>query len=229
MPARPQDSVSPIDLEDRTPGGRGPVDPGTGGGGGDGGSDEEQRGSSSSLYRLLIKFALISVVMLFISLVLVFFARDRSPAYWRPIPVPNLLWLSTGLLLASSATLEFARRALDRVKISRYSRLLTATSFLGMLFLISQLLALRQLVEAGAYLRGNPHTAMFYLLTGVHGLHLFGGLLAVNYLLFRAYFQTSRHPVELRRRRAAAGIVALYWHAMDGIWIGLFLLLIWRN
>lgn len=217
---------SATELEDRIPGGRGPVDPGTGGGGG-GGSNEGQHGSSSEMYRLLIKFALFSIGILFLSLVLIFLFRDRSPAYWRPIPIPSLLWFSTGLLLTSSLTLELARHALDQAKIVRYSRLLGLTTFLGMLFLISQLLALRQLVEAGVYLRGNPHTALFYLLTGVHALHLFGGLWAINYLLFRAYFQTTRQPAELKRRRASAGVVALYWHTMDGIWICLFLLLIW--
>ena len=229
MPAPVNDTASAPELEDRIPGGGGPVDPGTGGGGDGDGSDEEQGSSSAALYQLLIKFTLLSVVMLFVTLVLVFVGHRRNPAYWRPIVVPNLLWLSTGLLLSSSVTLEFARRALDRAAVTVYSRFLAATTFLGVCFLISQLLALRELIEEGVYLRGNPHTAMFYLLTGVHGLHLFGGLIAINYLLFRAYFQSSREPVELKRRRASTGIVALYWHFMDGIWIGLFLLLLlWK-
>lgn len=228
MPAPLKDSVDALELDDRIPGGRGPVYPGHGGGGGDG-SNEERDGSSHHLNRLLIKFTLVSIVVLFISLVLVFVDRGHDPKYWMPIAVPQFLWLSTGLLLASSVTLEFARHALEHAQVALYSRLLAATTFLGVWFLASQLLALRQLVEEGVYLRANPHTAMFYLLTGVHGLHVFGGLIAINFLLFRAYFQTSRQPAVLKSRRASTGIVALYWHAMDGVWIGLFLLLLWAK
>jgi cytochrome c oxidase subunit 3 len=105
------------------------------------------------------------------------------------------------------------------------------TVALGLAFLCSQLLAWRQLVAQGVYLAGNPHSTFFYLLTGIHGAHLLGGIMALDYLLLRARRRSSR-PVSREadaRRRTAADMVALYWHFMDGLWVSLFLLLlIWR-
>ena len=225
MPASTSEVRGVPGLRDQGPGGGEPPHRGRGGGGG-GGSDG-QRDSPAELYHFLIQVVLISVVTLFGGLVLVYLLRQHNHANWRVVEVPNLLWLSTALLLASSATLEFARRALEHAAIRLYSRFLTATTFFGVCFLISQILALRELIQEGFYLRGNPHTALFYLLTGVHALHLLGGLVAINVLLFRAYFQASRAPEVIRKRQASAGIVALYWHFMDGIWMTLFLLLLW--
>jgi len=80
----------------------------------------------------------------------------------------------------------------------------------------------------GVYLSTNPHSSFFYLLSAAHAIHLFGGLLALLYLLVRARHVLSDGAVDVRRR-AAADAVGIYWHFMDVLWIYLFLLLFfWR-
>ena len=136
--------------------------------------------------------------------------------------------LSIGSMLVSSGTFEAAHRSLKHERDRTYSRWLLLTVLLGLGFLGSQLLAWRQLVAQGTYLSTNPHSSFFYLLTGAHGLHLLGGVLALDYLLLR----TRRGRMSLQaeeKRQATADAVALYWHFMDGLWIYLFLLLfLWR-
>lgn len=179
-------------------------------------------------YRTGIWVVLASIMMLFTALTSAYIVRAAGANDWTSLEMPPLLWLSTGLILASSITFEFARRSLKRDEQQRYARWLLATVMLGLGFLCTQFLAWRQLVAQGIYLSSNPHSAFFYLLTALHGLHLLGGVLALDYLLLHAW--RRRAPVEIgAKRTAAAGAVAIYWHFMGGLWVYLFLLLfMWR-
>ncbi len=173
------------------------------------GDDFQLPDSSASRYRLGMWVAMAAILMMFTALTSAYIVRAASANDWVTLPVPPVLWISTALILISSATLETAKR-------------------LGTAFLISQLLAWRQLVRQGVYIASNPHSSFFYLLTATHGLHLAGGLLALLYLLIRRRIN-QRDETSVEKRVAAAGAVTLYWHFMDALWIYLFLLLfLWR-
>ena len=206
---------------------------GKGGGGspggnrGDGGRHQPQDFSPSS-YRIGMWVALASITMLFTALTSAYIVRAGLGNDWRPVRMPSLLWLSTALILTSSVTLEAARKFLKRGNNRKYRLWLSLTVFLGLGFLGTQVLAWRQMVLQGVYLASNPHSSFFYLLTGVHGLHLLGGILTLDFLLLRAW-RTLSDALAQRKRQAAVDAVTLYWHFMDGLWIYLFLLLfLWR-
>ena len=164
--------------------------------------------------------ALASILMLFTALAsaYIFLAAGEG---LRPVSLPPLLWLSTALIITSSLTLSRGIRSLKQGDDTRYSRWLSLTVALGLAFLGSQLWVWRQLVAQGVYLAGNPHSTFFYLLTGTHGVHLVGGIMALDYLLLRAWRRSSRSEA-LRKRQTAADVVALYWHFMDGLWFPSF-------
>ena len=175
--------------------------------------------------------ALGAIVMMFTALTSAYIVRAGISNDWQPLARPGLLWLSTGLILASSVSFEIARRSLKRKNEQAYASWLLLTVLLGIGFLVSQLLAWRELVAQGIYIASNPHSSFFYLLTGVHGLHLLGGILALDYLLIRTWRPRSSGEREalVLKRQTAADVVALYWHFMDGLWVYLFLLLfLWR-
>ncbi|MCA1591942.1 MAG: cytochrome c oxidase subunit 3, partial [Acidobacteria bacterium] len=110
-----------------------------------------------------------------------------------------------------------------------YKRWLLVTLLLGLGFLASQLMAWRQFVAQGLYIASNPHSSFFYVLTGLHGLHLLGGILALCYLILFAWRKQRPQPAESVRRHVYTDMVALYWHFMDALWVFLFLLLfLWR-
>lgn len=180
-------------------------------------------------YRTGMLVALAGVMMMFTALTSAYIVRAAGATDWKPIAVPDLLWFSTALILMSSVTLEFARTALKRDDQSAYSRLLLVTVLFGLGFLGAQLLAWRQLVSQGLYLSSNPHSSFFYLLTAMHGLHLLGGIFALDYLLLHSWRKQAPEQIGARRS-AAAGAVAIYWHFMGGLWVYLFLLLfLWRS
>ena len=210
----------------RRTGGNGHPPHGNGNGGS--GGDSREGGFTRDKYRIAIWVSLASIMMLFTALTSAYIVRAAGANDWTPLVAPRLLWLSTALILVSSITFEFARRALKRDDQRAYARWLLSTVMLGLGFLCTQFLAWRQLVAQGIYVSSNPHSAFFYLLTALHGLHLLGGILALDYLLLHAW--RKRAPVEIgEKRTAAAGAVAIYWHFMDGLWVYLFLLLfMWR-
>lgn len=184
--------------------------------------------SAFDKYKLGAWVVLAGVTMLFTALTSAYIVRASSSNDWRPLEAPRLLWLSTGLIVASSLTFEIARRALKRRENAPYSRWLMLTVLLGLGFLAAQLLAWRQLVGQGLYLSSNPHSSFFYVLTGAHALHLLGGVLGLDYLLLRSRRKLAEEQGE-EKRLAIVSSVALYWHFMGGLWIYLFLLLfLWR-
>ena len=92
------------------------------------------------------------------------------------------------------------------------------------MFISSQLLAWVELVQRGVYMASNPYAGFFYILTAVHALHVFGGILVLGYILLRTWNPTFSDQ-ELEKRQAISSSVGLYWHFMDGLWIVLFVLL----
>ncbi len=161
------------------------------------------------------------VTILFASFSSTYLAR-RALADWRPVAMPPILWVNTALLVASSAALEIARRAATRGRGAVARRATAAAAGLGAGFLVGQVMAWRALVAAGVYLATNPHSDFFYLLTGVHGLHLAGGLVALGYAWWRA------GQVAVRAALATTlTTVAVYWHFVDVLWLYLLVILFW--
>ena len=197
-------------------------------GGGRFGKDGEPLQFSASRYRIGAWTAIASIVMLFTALISSYIVRSASGDDWVPIGMPKVLWLSTSLILISSVTMEVSRRSLRSLNDAGYGRWLVVTAVLGLGFLGSQLLAWRQLVRQGVYIATNPHSSFFYLFTAAHGLHLLGGLVALTFLMLRTARKRDTAEGELRRV-GAADAATIYWHFMDGLWVGLFLLLFfWR-
>jgi cytochrome c oxidase subunit III len=218
-----------LEVKAGGPNGGGPHghDPFDRGGGGPDDNSNPNRGVPGA-GMLAMRFLLLSISMLFVTIGVAYHARARSAAHWQHIHVPPLLWLSTALILGSSWTMELARAAFERKNSLRYARWLEVTVAIGVAFLASQVFALRELAAQGIYLRHNPHSSLFYVLTGAHGIHLLGGMAALSYLLIKASVRPEIVLFEFRRQRGRAAVAALYWHFLDGIWLCLFVgLLFW--
>jgi cytochrome c oxidase subunit 3 len=179
--------------------------------------------SSANRYRIGMWVAMASILMLFTALSSAYIVRAASSSDWQPLAMPRILLLSTALILISSGTLETARRKWKDT-VNRSKPWLLLTLLLGLGFLVSQLLAWRQLVRQGVYVSSNPHSSFFYLLTAAHGVHLLGGLAALAYLSLRSR-ATRENQEAVAKAQAGADAVTLYWHFMDFLWVYLFVLL----
>jgi cytochrome c oxidase subunit 3 len=180
--------------------------------------------SDANRYRLGMWVALASIVMLFTALSSAYIVRAASSSDWQPLAMPRILLLSSVLILVSSGTLEAARGKLKHAGGDAYRPWLLLTLVLGIGFLVSQLIAWRQLARQGIYVASNPHSSFFYLLTATHGVHLLGGLGGLAYLSLRSRaLQEDKSAVTTAQAKADA--VALYWHFIDFLWLYLFVLL----
>src|SRR6185295_9657874 len=167
-------------------------------------------------YSLGMWVGLASIAMLFTSLSSAYIVRAGSATDWFPLVMPRVLLLSTGLIIVSSATIEMARRKLKAALGSVSAQWLLVTVVLGIGFLVSQLVAWKQLTSQGVYLASNPHSSFFYLLTAAHAVHLIGGLLALIFLWLRS--QLKKEAKVTATGKAVADAVSIYWHFMDALW-----------
>ncbi len=166
-----------------------------------------------------------SILMLFVALSSAYIIREGVSDDWIAISMPPLLIPNTFVLLISSFTLELGRKSLKRGLSKVFRSWVTLSTVLGATFLFGQIWIWQALAAQGIYLNSNPHSSFFYLMTGAHGIHLLGGVVALIYVVMRAWLPGSA----IAPRQAVVDVTAIYWHFMDGLWIYLFLLLfIWR-
>jgi cytochrome c oxidase subunit 3 len=139
---------------------------------------------------------------------------------WRALPVPRLLWFNTGVLVVSSAALQWAHMAARRNDMNGVIVGLCAGAASAITFLVGQLLAWQQLSVAGYFLASNPANSFFYMITAMHGLHLMGGLVAVGRTTAKVWRGAAMTQVRL-----SVELCAIYWHFLLLVWLVLLALL----
>jgi cytochrome c oxidase subunit 3 len=138
---------------------------------------------------------------------------------WRPMPIPPIVWLNTAMLVLASVALQCALAA-DRQGDTATMRLSLVTGTVATLaFLAGQLVAWRDLTASGYLVTGNPANSFFYLLTGLHGLHILGGLVALARTAPAAWGEGRPEKLRLRLE-----LCVTYWHFLLLVWLGLLLL-----
>ncbi|MGG5822981.1 cytochrome c oxidase subunit 3 [Falsiroseomonas sp. HW251] len=159
----------------------------------------------------------IAVATTLMVLLLSAYSIRREMADWSPPPRPLLLWANTAVLVVASVALHAAVRAVRAGDREGTGNALLAGGVAGLVFVAGQLLAWRQLAQAGYLPAGNPADAFFYLITAVHGLHVLGGLVALGRV-----GATLRRGARMERLRLGVELCAAYWHFLLLAWLVLF-------
>ena len=139
---------------------------------------------------------------------------DHGSDDWQPLPEPPLLWINTGLLIASSVGWEQARRLSAYGPPATMRLMVFIGAAAGMLFLAGQLLLWRHYYAEGYFLASNPANAFFYMLTTIHGLHLIGGLIACGIVM-----RSQIAGVDELRTASNIRLCAVYWHFLLLVWL----------
>lgn len=221
---------------------------GGGDGGDDGGDDGTGHGSTDFALRLRrarlgLLVGLAGILMVFVSFTSAYIVRQGLPTFdprtnslvrdWLPVRLPGIFLVNTLVLLVSSVTMEMTRRQAASTAPSRTNSIrgvslgghagifwLALTLAFGLAFLRGQWLAWRQLTASGFDVAASPGSSFVYVLTGMHGLHLLGGVLA---LLVAGAAIALRRPV--LSRAVVLDITGWYWHSMTVLWVYVLCLL----
>lgn len=175
-----------------------------------------------------------SEVMFFAGLFAIYFTlRAMAPELWAYETAKHNFPFSltiTLILVASSFTCQAGVFAAERLQPRRTSWALKdwgaiewfyLTYILGAIFVAGQVWEYAQFVEHGIAFSTNAYSAAFYMTTGFHGIHVALGLVAFLLLIGRMYaVKNFTH-----KEATSAIVVSYYWHFVDVVWIGLFLVI----
>ncbi len=157
---------------------------------------------------------LVSLGVLFAGSLVAYFAVRATSKAWASPPLPVTVWISTALLLLSSATLHAALVGARQDRQERVRGGMAATTALGLGFLGSQVVAWVSLAQAGVTASGTLEGWTFYMLTALHGLHVVGGLVPLAFTTAQAF--RGRYGPD---RATPILLCAMYWHFLDGVWL----------
>lgn len=170
------------------------------------------------------KTALVMFMAVLSSMFLLFVVGYRmrmAEPDWTPVSDPGLLWVNSGALILASVFMHFARRAASEGQIRSVQRNLTLAGFFSIAFLVGQYTAWGILRDSGLYAIASPAAAFFMLLTGLHAVHLIGGLLVLSRATVRAW-----QGIEVKRIKLSVELCATYWHFLLFVWYVFFTLLL---
>ncbi|WP_026532899.1 aa3-type cytochrome oxidase subunit III [Arthrobacter sp. H41] len=177
-----------------------------------------------------------SELMFFAGLFAMYFTlRSTSGELWAlesdKLNVPFAL-VNTIILVSSSFSCQFGVFAAERLQARRTGGLFSPlrwgmvewfflTFVLGGIFVAVQAYEYAMLVSEGVALSSNAYGSAFYITTGFHGLHVLGGLIAFLFIIGRAYAAKRFGHFEA----TSAIVTSYYWHFVDVVWIGLFIII----
>ncbi len=183
-------------------------------------------------FNFLLWLGITSSVLIFTVLIAIYMLRKSAPN-WVNVPLPSLFLISTAAIVISSFTLHFANKSFRIDQFTKYRVLMACTLGLGVLFIILQLFGWQQLISGGVSMSNNPSAGFIYVLSGLHILHILGGVGALgwavveslkNYTYVDAFVYSVNPPNQLKIK-----LITLYWHFVDVLWLILFVFLVYQH
>ena len=182
---------------------------------------EEHESRKGRGYKLMLIFAMISIVMVFAGLTSAYVVSKSRPDWLSDFVLPSAFIYSTVVIVLSSVTFYLAYKAMKKDDRNKTTLLLWATLLLGFAFVYFQFRGFGQVIENGYFFTGsesNVTTSFLYIVVIVHLLHLLGGFLSLFVIIYNHYKQKYSASQTL-----GIELSAMYWHFMDFIWLYLFL------
>lgn len=139
---------------------------------------------------------------------------------WRPLSEPGQLWLNTALLVISSIMFQWAHNIVNNGQSKNLRTAFIGGGVFALLFIVGQLIVWDNLQSAGHFLAANPANSFYYLLTGLHALHILGGLWVWSKSSIRLLSGAEPQDVRL-----SIELCTLYWHFLLIVWLVMFALL----
>jgi cytochrome c oxidase subunit III len=182
--------------------------------------EEAKRPLSMNPKKFAMWLFIVSVCMIFASLTSAYIVR-QAEGNWQMFELPPLFWVTSVIIFISSISMHWAYVAAKRNNLEVVRVAMSVTTILGFAFLVGQVLAWGELVQNNVYFVGNPSGSFVYVLSGLHGLHIVGGVV----LLLITLIATFRFQVHSKNLNLIE-MCATFWHFLDALWLYLFIFLL---
>lgn len=165
-----------------------------------------------------------SIIMFFAITTSALLVKKGDIVSWEQFKLPSIFYLSTIILIGSSALMHYSTNLYKKSKFS-LSKIVMILSILGsILFIYSQYIGFNKLTEIGMPLAGNASGSFVWVIVGAHALHIMGGLIFSFIILSKSYLGKTKQTNEVNPKRLLSlELLTIYWHFIDFIWIYLFI------
>ena len=162
-----------------------------------------------------------SITSLF-SLFFVAYVGRMAYGDWRVLPEPPLLWINTAVLIISSILFQKTKNLSNKFNFKNAKYYLMAAGFSAILFIAGQFTVWNELASYGYFVDSNASFAFFYMLTGLHMVHMLGGLVVWTWSMTQIY----KTDLSYRKLKSTISSTAIYWHYLLAVWLVLFCILL---
>tara|TARA_E500000331_G_scaffold138353_2_gene135232 strand:- start:164647 stop:165321 length:675 start_codon:yes stop_codon:yes gene_type:complete len=171
-------------------------------------------------------WAFLAVVTSLFSLFFIMYAERSGYPDWRPLPDPSILWVNTFFLIMASICYQLSRNLLN----SKNYKYMKISLYLGgiftIFFILGQISAWQMAYSSGFFFATNPANTFFYLITGLHGLHILGGLFVWIKTALKVWNGLEYNNLnQIAGIRLSIQLCSFYWHYLLLLWLVLFYLL----
>ncbi|MCC7029716.1 MAG: cytochrome c oxidase subunit 3 [Chitinophagaceae bacterium] len=178
-------------------------------------------------HKLLLWIAIASICMMFAGWTSAFLVR-KAQGNWLLFSLPTAFWVSTAVILASSVTMHLSIKEFKKRNMGLYKKLISVTAILGVLFMLLQFWGFYEMHGQGVTLASNGEGisgSFIYVISGVHILHMLGGVIALVIVFFVVNFRKRTKVYSSN----GLEILGTYWHFVDVLWIYLFLFFLFNQ
>ncbi len=179
-------------------------------------------------YKTFLFFGLLGSTVVFMSVTFLYLAGLSKTIPLENFKLPRPFFLSTLFLLFSSFSISKAVNAFREDASKKLLQSLAITLGLGLAFAVSQVLGWKKLFDMGFLFQTNTKVSYLYVISGIHFLHIFTGLIFLSLTTFSVFFK-SKDPVKSllyfsnEYEQTKLELVVIFWHFIDFLWMGLFL------
>lgn len=184
---------------------------------------QEHKERTARSYKLLLLFAMGSMLMMFAGIVSAFVVSKSREDWMQDFEFPMPFYLSTATIILCSVTFHLAKKAIQKDNRKLTTNLLLLTLVFGAGFVFFQYEGFRELMKDRYFFTGpesNITTTFLYVIVTLHLAHLAGGIISLLIIIYN-HFKQKYNSTQL----LGIELGAMYWHFLDFLWICLFLFL----
>ena len=185
-------------------------------------NQDEIRVKTIKAKKMMLLFCLLSITMTFAGLTSAYIVSKARPDWLKDFDLPLSFTISTIIIAFSSLTIWLAKKSVIKNEIKNTNMWLLITFFLAVLFIFLQISGFNSIINQGYFFTGaqsNVTTSFLYVLTALHLLHLFAGLIVLMVVLVNNYKE------KYIKEKLGFELAVTFWHFLGALWLYLFVFL----